>query len=115
MINNSVKNLLKVLEDRPIVIWGARMTGIGFLHFAKKNNLNVVGFIDSDQSLDETKVYNFPVFLPGKLLSLKKQHKNLVVVIAVSIKEDEIIDLLKYIMKIPIFTEYWSSFLYPNI
>ncbi len=97
MANNVVKNILAVLDKRPIVIWGARMTGIGFLRFAKKHNLNVIGFIDSDLALAGTNIYNLPVKQPSSLLSLKSQYKNLIVVVAVSIKEDEIIDSLNKI------------------
>ena len=48
----SVKDkLLALLNDRAIAIWDARMTGIGFLRFAKKHGLNVVEFVDSDPYL----------------------------------------------------------------
>jgi len=49
-MKNATNTLLKILDDRPILIWGARMTGIGFLRFAKKHNLNAIGFVDSDPS-----------------------------------------------------------------
>jgi len=80
--------LLKELGNRPIVIWGARITGIGFLRFAQKHNLNVIGFVDSDPSFKGTSIYGFPVLLPESL-------NNELVVVAVSTKEDEIIDSLK--------------------
>tara|TARA_B100000315_G_C14585077_1_gene592567 strand:+ start:1704 stop:2975 length:1272 start_codon:yes stop_codon:yes gene_type:complete len=94
MSNIVVKNLLAILDDNPIAIWGARMTGIGFFRFAKKHNLNAVAFIDSDQSLGGASIYGLPVSLPKTLASLKQKHENLKVVVAVSIKEDEIIDML---------------------
>lgn len=92
----SIENhILTALNNRPILIWGARMTGIGFLRFAKKYNLNVIGFVDSDPSLVGRTINSVPINMPGMILSLKAQYKNLAVVIAVSIKEDEIIDTLK--------------------
>ncbi len=94
MVNNVVKNLLAILDKRPIAIWGARMTGIGFLHFAKKHNLKTVGFIDSDPSLAGKNIHNLSVSQPSSLSFLKSKYKNLIVVVAVSIKEDEIIDSL---------------------
>jgi len=97
MANNNVKSFLTILDKRPIVIWGARMTGVGLLRFAKKHNLRVVGFIDSDASFDGTSVYNLPVTQPNSLSSLRAKYKNLLVVVAVSAKEDEIIDSLKKI------------------
>ncbi len=71
------------------------MTGIGFLRFAKKHNLNVIGFVDSDPSLIERKINDLPVNNPDMIPSLNTQNENLLVVITVSIKEDEIIDTLK--------------------
>lgn len=71
------------------------MTGIGFLRFSKKHNLNVIGFVDADPSLAGKKIANLSIKAPEIIPSLKGQHKNLVVVVAVSIKEDEIINLLK--------------------
>ncbi len=94
-MENAKNNLLKILKDRPILIWGSRMTGIGFLRFAKKHNLNTIGFVDSDPSLAGKKISDLPISMPGILSSLKAKYKNLMVLVAVSIKEDEIISSLK--------------------
>ncbi len=95
MTTKNVKELLAVLGNRPLVIWGARMTGIGLLRFSQKHQLKVLGFVDSDPSFLGKKIYDLPVILPQSLFSLKAKEKNLLVVIAVSIKEDEIIEALK--------------------
>lgn len=71
------------------------MTGIGFLRLARKHQLDVVGFVDSDSSLAGRKIDNLLISLPTIISSLKAQYKNLAVVVAVSIKEDEIINSLK--------------------
>ena len=42
------KNFVTALSNRPVLIWGARMTGIGLLRFAKKHDLNIIGFVDTD-------------------------------------------------------------------
>jgi MoaA/NifB/PqqE/SkfB family radical SAM enzyme len=89
-----VESILNILDDRPIVIWGARITGIGFCLFAKKHNLNVIGFIDSDLSLIGMNYDNSPITSPESLSSLRTQYKNLIVVVAVTAKEDEITDYL---------------------
>ena len=91
----AIDNFLKTINQRPVLIWGARMTGIGFLRFAKKHKLDVVGFIDADSSLTGRKIDNLLINLPSMMPSLMVQYKNLVIVVAVSIKEDEIISLLK--------------------
>lgn len=94
-MKNTKNDLLKILNERPVLIWGARMTGVGFLRFAKKHNLNTIGFVDSDPSLAGRKICNLLISVPGIISSLKARYNNLVVVVAVSIKEDEIINSLK--------------------
>ncbi len=94
-MQSTINLLLNAIDQRPMLIWGARMTGIGFLRFAKKQNLNAVGFVDSDLSLVGRNINNLPVYKLGMIPSLKAQYKNLVVIVAVSIKEDEIVNSLK--------------------
>ncbi len=101
-MTNKIKELLAVLGKRPLVIWGARMTGIGFFRFSQKHKLNVISFIDSDRPSQEKKIYsqkssahNLTVTPPHNLSTLKKKHKNLLIVVAVSIKEDQVIETLK--------------------
>jgi len=91
----SKQNLIDVLQGRPIVIWGARMTGMGFLRFAKANALNVVSFVDSDPAFERKTVNGIPVQKPDALREIKRSEPNLTIVVAVSIKEEEIIKSLK--------------------
>ena len=44
---NNKSNLFKHLKDKNVFIWGARMTGIGALRQLKKEDINVVSFINS--------------------------------------------------------------------
>ncbi len=67
------KNFVASLGNRPILIWGARMTGIGLLRFAKKHNLNVIGFVDVDSSLTGRNIENFQINKPDFIPYLKKQ------------------------------------------
>ena len=83
--------LVNFLTNKPVIIWGARMTGMGFLRFSTSNNLNVLNFVDSDPALLGKKVNNLTVRAPNDLALLKQLNPNLIIVIAVSIKEDEII------------------------
>ena len=55
------KNLLDRLLNKKVLIWGARMTGIGALRQLKTKNINVIGFIDSDQAFDNKFVHGLPV------------------------------------------------------
>ena len=88
------KNFVTALSNRPVLIWGARMTGIGLLRFAKKHDLNIIGFVDTDSSLVGRKIDNFLINKPENIPSLKAEYDDLVVVIAVALKEDEIIKSL---------------------
>ena len=88
------QKIVASLSNRPVLIWGARMTGIGLLRFTKKHKLNVIGFVDGDPSLIGRKIENFQINKPDIIPSLKAEHDNLVVVIAVALKEDEIIKSL---------------------
>ena len=58
------QKIVTSLSNRPILIWGARMTGIGFLRFTKKYSLNVIGFVDGDPSLIGRKIENFQINKP---------------------------------------------------
>ena len=94
-MNLVINKLLGSLGKKPLVIWGARMTGIGFLRFAKKHNLNPIGFVDSDPALSGKKIGSFYINNPNTIQSLKAQYQDLIVIVAVSLKEDEIISSLK--------------------
>jgi len=94
MNNPVVQNLLNLINKRPVIIWGARMTGIGFYRFARRHDLKAVGFVDSDPSLAGKEIYGLTVNLPSQLSSLKNQYSDLFIIVAASTKEDEIIDWL---------------------
>jgi MoaA/NifB/PqqE/SkfB family radical SAM enzyme len=84
--------ILKKLDSRPVAIWGARMTGLGFARFFKRKlNNDVVAFIDSDPALHKKNINGVLVYSPEELSELMVSNPNLMVVIAVAIKEDEII------------------------
>ncbi|MFK5893977.1 MAG: radical SAM protein [Pseudomonadota bacterium] len=93
-MTKSKKELINYLKDRPIVIWGARMTGMGFSRFSHSVQLKVLNFVDSDPALENKNVNGIKVLNPSSLPSLKEKYPNLAIVIAVSIKESEIISLL---------------------
>jgi len=94
-VNETITSLLEKLKGKPLVVWGARMTGIGFSRFSRKNDLNLIGFVDSDPSLYGKFIDGVEIGGPESIRELKEKHENLVVVVAVSIKEDEIIHTLE--------------------
>jgi organic radical activating enzyme len=85
--------ILQALQDKDVFIWGARMTGLGAYRLITSKNINVIGFIDSDDAFDSKKIYNIPVIHPSQLHKLieTKPRKNLAILVAVSLKEEEIL------------------------
>ena len=45
------KTLFENLSDKTVIIWGARMTGIGALRQLRNRDIHVANFIDSDEAL----------------------------------------------------------------
>ena len=84
------ENLFENLLDKKVLIWGARMTGIGALRQLKTKYINVIGFIDSDPAFDDKLVHGLPVFNKNSLEDIISKNYNLAIVVAVSLKEDEI-------------------------
>jgi len=88
-------DILKALGTRPVLVWGARMTGVGFARFARKHGLKVVGFVDSDPSFTGKTISGLEIRQPEAAPDYKARHKDLVILIAVSLKEDEIVRTLE--------------------
>ena len=90
------QELLNEIKSKPVVIWGARMTGIGFSRFLKTiQESNLISFIDSDSALQNKSINDIPIYSPKKLTKLKEQYPSLVIVIAVALKEEDIIKDIK--------------------
>jgi MoaA/NifB/PqqE/SkfB family radical SAM enzyme len=94
MMTPKIETLLNALGNRPILVWGARMTGIGFFRFTQKHGKQVIGFVDSDRSLVGKATHGAPIYPLSELGALREQFKDLIVVVAVSLKEDEIVKAL---------------------
>lgn len=85
------KNLLGRLNGRPVVIWGARMTGMGFARFlAASGEPPALGFIDSDPGLQGAEINGLPVRAPSALQALRRENPGLLVVVSVALKAGEI-------------------------
>lgn len=94
MTKPSLNKLLTQLGAAPILIWGARMTGLGLVRLCRVHGINLLGFIDSDPAFSGQSVSGLPCQLPDALPGLRDKFPELKVVIAASTKEGEIKQLL---------------------
>jgi len=86
-------DIASILKNKDVFIWGARMTGLGAKRYLSANSVNVIGFIDSDPAFKNKTIQGLPVYSPEAFhnSSIKLSIDNLSIVIAVSLKESEII------------------------
>jgi MoaA/NifB/PqqE/SkfB family radical SAM enzyme len=98
------EKILNSLANKKVLIWGARMTGIGALRQLNKINITVLNFIDSDNALVGKFVHGLKVYHPNQLSELVKNREDVAILIAVSIKENEILNQLQKlnIVNVPI-------------
>ena len=91
------QQLKDCISNKSVIIWGARIVGIGLSRKCRKEGVEIISFIDSDQSLSNKEVNGIKVSHPSSLESILKKNKNkeIVIIVAVSIKEDEIRRLLR--------------------
>jgi MoaA/NifB/PqqE/SkfB family radical SAM enzyme len=87
--------ILTQVQQKAIFIWGARMTGLGALRFLRSNGINPVSFIDSDPAFEKKFVGGLPVIHPNQLSLELDKHESSLILVAVSLKEDEILLQLK--------------------
>ncbi len=94
------KKIITQLLDKEVLIWGARMTGLGALRKLKAAGIKVIGFVDSDTAFIGKKVSNLPVYQPLKVNEILNATKNVAILIAVALKEDEILSQIKTVQNI---------------
>lgn len=95
VLNQTPRKLLEQLKGKTVVVWGARMTGMGFSRFLASNgHSGVTAFVDSDPALQDKQVNGISVVSPQSLPVLREQYPSLMIVIAVALKEQEIIQML---------------------
>ena len=89
------KQFLDRVHGGSIVIWGARMTGIGLARYAASKDIKVLCFVDSDPALHQHEILGIPVLDPKALAKIYEKETKPALVVAVSIKEAEIIESLR--------------------
>ena len=98
--------IIRELTGKNVLIWGARMTGLGAFRVLRSNNIQILGFIDSDEAFLGRRVNNLPVISPQDLSQYFGQGGEVAILVAVSLKEDEILSQLigLGIKDVPIFS-----------
>ena len=86
--------VLKFVSNKKVLLWGARMTGIGALRQLKNNNIDVLGFVDSDKAFENKYSQGLKIYNPSELKNIINDRKDVVILVAVALKEDEILSQL---------------------
>jgi MoaA/NifB/PqqE/SkfB family radical SAM enzyme len=108
MLLKNRKELFEFISDKEVIIWGARMTGIGALRQLTKQNIKIIDFVDSDLSLVGKNVHGFEVHHPSDLKKILDLHEKAIILVAVSLKEEEILSQFQKmdIKNIPVISFY---------
>lgn len=93
-MNPRQAELLRQLTGAPVLIWGARMTGLGLVRLCRTHGIEIQGFIDSDPAFSGKRIAGLPCHPPTALPEIHSQHPSLKIVVAASTKEQEINQLL---------------------
>ena len=64
------KGLKDLISNKNIIIWGARIVGIGLSRKCNKESIEVLNFIDSDESLSGKEINGIKVKQPMHLKEL---------------------------------------------
>ena len=86
--------VLKFVSNKKVLLWGARMTGIGALRQLKNNNIDVLGFVDSDKAFENKYSQGLKIYNPSELKNIINDRKDVVILVAVALKEDEVLSQL---------------------
>lgn len=89
-------SIIERAASKDIIIWGARMTGLGALRFLKKHKKNPVCFVDSDPAFAGVNVSGLQVFRPDQLHNaIILNNWDPFILISVSLKEVEVVRVLE--------------------
>ena len=86
--------VLKFVSNKKVLIWGARMTGIGALRQLKEKKVNILGFVDSDIAFEGKYSQGLKVYNPSQLKNILNDREDVVILVAVALKENEILSQL---------------------
>ena len=90
----SRNEIFNFASNKKVLIWGARMTGIGALRQLKEKKVNILGFVDSDKAFDGKYSQGLKVYNPNELKNILSNHNDVVILVAAALKENEILSQL---------------------
>tara|TARA_B100001996_G_scaffold382631_1_gene375003 strand:+ start:1795 stop:3114 length:1320 start_codon:yes stop_codon:yes gene_type:complete len=88
------EEIFKFISNKKVLIWGARMTGIGAMRQLKDKKVNILGFVDSDKAFDGQYSQGLKIYNPKELKNILNDRKDVVILVAVALKEEEILNQL---------------------
>ncbi len=90
----SRKEIFNFVSSKKVLIWGARMTGIGALRQLKAKRVNILGFVDSDIAFDGKYSQGLKIYNPNELKNILSDREDVVILVAAALKENEILTQL---------------------
>ena len=90
----SRKEIFNFVSSKKVLIWGARMTGIGALRQLKAKKVNILGFVDSDIAFDGKYSQGLKIYNPNELKNILSDREDVVILVAAALKENEILTQL---------------------
>jgi MoaA/NifB/PqqE/SkfB family radical SAM enzyme len=88
------EEIFKFISNKKVLIWGARMTGIGAMRQLKDKKVNILGFVDSDKAFDGQYSQGLKIYNPKELKNILNDRQDVVILVAVALKEEEILNQL---------------------
>ena len=94
-MSSRLGQLVNSLKSSPVLIWGARMTGLGLIRFCRTHGLEVRAFIDSDPAFTGKTIGGLPCHSPAEMPAILATMPDLKIIVAASTKEKEINQMLE--------------------
>lgn len=82
LLNTSQRNILSMLQNRSIYIWGAGQQGRGVSRILQRNGFHVHGFLDSSKQLHGSTALGVPIYSPEAVLEGEHSNSHPFVIIA---------------------------------
>ena len=93
---SKIQATLAAVTGKDVIIWGARMTGLGAARMLRDNDVHPLYFVDSDPGFKNKTVAGLQVVLPAQLKQMIDQSaRPTAILVAVALKETDILKSLE--------------------